>query len=56
MAVGSSFILDLQTDDPATAISLSVSIAIGYAISSGDFNFPTMLVLAPNLRRDLEHN
>ena len=55
MAVGSSFILDLQTDDPATAISLSVSIAIGYAISSGDFNFPTMLVLAPNLRRDLEH-
>ena len=55
MAVGSSFILDLQTDDPATAISLSVSIAIGYAISSGDFNFPTMRVLAPNLRRDLEH-
>ena len=55
MAVGPSFVLDLQTDDPATAISPSVSIAIGYTISSGDFNFPTTLVLTPNLQGDLEH-
>ena len=55
MAVGPSFILDLETDDPATGISPSVSIAIGYTISSGDFNFPTTLVLTPNLQRDLEH-
>ena len=55
MAVGPSFILDLLTDGPATAISPSVSIAVGYTISSGDFNFPATLVLTPNLQRGLEH-
>ena len=45
----------LQTDEPEQVISLSVSIALGYTISSGDFNFPTTLVLTPNLEPDLKH-
>ena len=56
MAVGPSIIFNLQTDEPEQAISPSVSIALGYTISSGDFNFPTTLVLTPNLEPDLKHN
>ena len=55
MAVGPSIIFNLQTDEPEQAISPSVSIALGYTISSGDFNFPTTLVLTPNLEPDLKH-
>ena len=55
MAVGPSIIFNLQTDEPEQAISPSVSIALGYTISSGDFNFPTTLVLTPNLESDLKH-
>ena len=55
MAVGPSIVFNLQSDDPAQAISPSVSIALGYTISSGDFNFPTTLVLTPNLEPDLKY-
>ncbi len=47
-------VFNLQPSDPAQTISPSVSTTLGYTISSGNFNFPTILVLTPNLETDLK--
>ena len=47
-------VFNLQPSDPAQTISPSVPTILGYTISSGNFNFPTILVLTPNLETDLK--